>query len=126
MFTQPHSQIVKIFNSSAGNSFFAGVNTVFADDSNWNFNDSDLVVDHGTGTLTSNFVAANILFAAGTQTTPVLRLGGPGIVTQGGTSNTNNGGNSFSVSTVAFQASSSALRLKEQAPVSTQISSSTV
>ena len=39
----------------------------------WNFNDSDLVVDHGNGTLTSNFNVANILFAAGT--TNNARLG---------------------------------------------------
>jgi hypothetical protein len=30
----------------------------------WNFNDSDLNVDHGSGTLTSNLNAVNILFAA--------------------------------------------------------------
>jgi hypothetical protein len=52
----------------------------------WNFNDSDLVVDHGSGSLTSNFVAANILFAAGT--TNNARLGdiaGQALSLQGGT-----------------------------------------
>ncbi|MBA3356303.1 MAG: hypothetical protein H0U18_10310 [Pyrinomonadaceae bacterium] len=35
----------------------------------WNFNDSDLVVDHGTGTLTTNFNLVNVLFtSAGTST----------------------------------------------------------
>jgi len=33
----------------------------------WNFNDSDLTVDHGSGTLVSNINVANILFAAGTS-----------------------------------------------------------
>ena len=39
----------------------------------WNFNDSDLIVDHGNGTLSSNLNVANILFAAGT--TNNARLG---------------------------------------------------
>ena len=70
----------------------------------WNFNDSDLLVDHGTGILGSNFVLANILFAAGT--TNNARLGdvaGQALSLQGGTSNTNNGRNlTFNVSTVGF------------------------
>ena len=52
----------------------AGADSAFADEiAVWNFNDSDLVVDHGTGTLASNFVVTNILFAAGT--TNNARLG---------------------------------------------------
>src|ERR1043166_9881588 len=70
----------------------------------WNFNDSDLIVDHGSGTLTSNFNAANILFGAGT--TNNARLGdtaGQALSLQGGTSNANNGRNlTFNVSTAGF------------------------
>jgi len=69
-----------------------GVDSALADElAVWNFNDSDLVVDHGSGSLVSNFVAANILFAAGT--TNNARLGdiaGQALSLQGGTSNTNN------------------------------------
>lgn len=70
----------------------------------WNFNDSDLNVDHGTGTLTSNLNVANILFAAGTSTN--ARQGdaaGQALSLQGGTGNANNGRNiTFNVSTVGF------------------------
>src|SRR6185369_796029 len=70
----------------------------------WNFNDSDLTVDHGNGTLSSTLNAANILFAAGT--TNNARLGDPAgqaLSLQGGTSNANNGRNiTFNVSTVGF------------------------
>ncbi len=70
----------------------------------WNFNDSNLNVDHGAGTLTSNFVAANILFAAGT--TNNARQGdvaGQALSLQGGTGSINNGRNiTFNVSTVGF------------------------
>ena len=70
----------------------------------WNFNDSDLNVDHGSGTLTSNLNVANILFAAGT--TNNARLGDPAgqaLSLQGGTSNANNGRNlTLNVSTVGF------------------------
>ena len=41
----------------------------------WNFNDSNLVVDHGTGVSTTDFIVANILFAPGT--TNNARLGAP-------------------------------------------------
>src|ERR1041385_6294353 len=64
-----------------------GVDSALADEiAVWNFNDSDLVVDHGSGSLASNFVAANILFAAGT--TNNARLGdvaGQALSLQGGT-----------------------------------------
>ena len=70
----------------------------------WNFNDSDLNVDHGNGTLTSNFNPANILFAAGTSNN--VRLGDPAgqaLSLQGGTGSANNGRNlTFNVSTVGF------------------------
>src|SRR5262245_13785975 len=70
----------------------------------WNFNDSDLNVDHGSGTLTSNFNPVNLQFAAGT--TNNARLGdiaGQALSLQGGTGNANNGRNlTFNVSTVGF------------------------
>jgi len=70
----------------------------------WNFNDSDLNVDHGSGTLTSNLNIVNILFAAGTTTN--ARQGDPAgqaLSLQGGTGNANNGRNiTFAVSTVGF------------------------
>ena len=70
----------------------------------WNFNDSDLNVDHGSGTLTSNLNVVNVLFAAGT--TNNARLGdtaGQALSLQGGTSNANNGRNlTLNVSTAGF------------------------
>ena len=70
----------------------------------WNFNDSDLNVDHGSGTLTSNLNVVNILFAAGTTTN--ARQGGPAgqaLSLQGGTGNANNGRNlTFAVSAAGF------------------------
>lgn len=70
----------------------------------WNFNDSDLNVDHGSGTLTSSLNVVNILFAAGT--TNNARQGdtaGQALSLQGGTSNANNGRNlTFNVSTAGF------------------------
>jgi hypothetical protein len=70
----------------------------------WSFNDSDLIVDHGAGTMTSNFNPANVGFAAGT--TNNARLGDPAgqaLSLQGGTSNSNNGRNiTVLVSTFGF------------------------
>ena len=70
----------------------------------WNFNDSNLNVDRGNGTLTSNLIVANILFAAGT--TNNARQGdiaGQALSLQGGTGTVNNGRNiTFNVSTVGF------------------------
>lgn len=70
----------------------------------WNFNDSNLNVDHGSGTLTSNLIVANILFAAGT--TNNARQGdiaGQALSLQGGTGTANNGRNvTFNVSTLGF------------------------
>jgi len=70
----------------------------------WNFNDSNLTVDHGTGVLTTDIIAANVLFAAGT--TNNARLGDPAgqaISLQGGSGTANNGRNlTFNVSTLGF------------------------
>src|SRR6185503_1616144 len=71
----------------------------------WNFNDSDLNVDHGSGTLTTNFNMTNVLFTLGGSTINA-RLGdvaGQSVTLQGGTGNANNGRNlTFSVSTLGF------------------------
>ena len=83
----------------------AGLQTVQADEiAIWNFNDSDLLIDHGNGSLVSNFVTANILFAAGTTNNARLGdLAGQSLSLQGGTGNTNNLRNiTFSVSTLSF------------------------
>src|ERR1041384_946454 len=85
--------------------FFATSQATLADDlAVWNFNDSDLNVDHGSGTLTSNLNVVNLLFAAGT--TNNTRLGDiarQALSLQGGTSVANNGRNiTFNVSTVGF------------------------
>jgi len=71
----------------------------------WNFNDSDLTVDHGTGVLTTNVNVANVLFTLG-GTTINSRLGdvaGQSLTLQGGTGNVNNGRNlTFSINTVGY------------------------
>jgi PEP-CTERM motif len=70
----------------------------------WNFNDSELSVDHGAGSLTTNFNLANVLFAAGT--TNNARQGDPAgqaLSLQAGTGTVNNGRNiTLNVSTVGF------------------------
>jgi hypothetical protein len=70
----------------------------------WNFNDSNLNVDHGSGTLTTTINAANVSFAAGT--TNNARQGdiaGQALSLQGGTGTANNGRNiTLNVSTVGF------------------------
>ena len=70
----------------------------------WNFNDSDLLVDHGNGTLSTNFNPLNVQFAAGSLTN--ARQGdvaGQALSLQGGTGSANNGRNlTFNVSTVGF------------------------
>ncbi len=70
----------------------------------WNFNSSDTNVSHGTGTLTSNFNVANILFAAGTSNNARQGdLAGQSLSLQGGTGTANNGRNiTFNVSTIGF------------------------
>ena len=70
----------------------------------WNFNDSNLIVDHGVGVVTTDIIAANILFAAGT--TNNARLGDPAgqaVSLQGGSGTANNGRHiTFNVSTLGF------------------------
>ena len=71
----------------------------------WNFNDSDLVVDHGSGTLSTNFNLVNVVFTLGGTTTNARQGDGAGqsLTLQGGTGNANNGRNiTLGVSTVAF------------------------
>ena len=70
----------------------------------WNFNDSNLTVDHGSGTLVSNFNPANLLFAAGTTNNARLgHLAGQALSLQGGTGTANNGRHiTFNVSTLGF------------------------
>jgi hypothetical protein len=85
--------------------FFTASQAALADElAVWNFNDSDLNVDHGSGTLVSNINVVNLLFAAGT--TNNARLGdtaGQALSLQGGTSVANNGRNiTFNVNTVGF------------------------
>ncbi len=85
--------------------FFTASQAALADElAIWNFNDSDLNVDHGSGTLISNLNVVNLLFAAGT--TNNARLGdaaGQALSLQGGTGVANNGRNiTFNVSTVGF------------------------
>jgi hypothetical protein len=71
----------------------------------WNFNDSDLVVDHGSGTLSTNFNLLNVVFTLGGSTMNA-RQGDPAgqaMTLQGGTSNANNGRFiEIHVSTVGF------------------------
>ena len=65
----------------------------------WNFNDSNLIVDHGAGTLVTSFTS--IGFAAGTTTN--ARLGDPAGLALNLTNQINNGQNiTLSVSTVGF------------------------
>lgn len=70
----------------------------------WNFNDSNLIVDHGMCVVTTDIIAANILFAAGT--TNNARLGNPAgqaLSLQGGSGTANNGRHiTFNVSTLGF------------------------
>jgi len=85
--------------------FVATAPAAFADElAIWNFNDSDLNVDHGSGTLISNFNAVNLLFGAGTtNNTRQGDLAGQALSLQGGTGNANNGRNiTFNVSTAGF------------------------
>ncbi len=71
----------------------------------WNFNDSDLAVDHGTGTLTTNFNLVNLVFTLGGTSTNARQgdVAGQSMTLQGGTSNANNGRFlNLDVSTVGF------------------------
>ena len=71
----------------------------------WNFNDSDLNVDHGSGSLTTNFNLANVVFTLGGSSINA-RLGdvaGQSATLQGGTGNANNGRNlTLSLSTLGY------------------------
>lgn len=71
----------------------------------WNFNDSNLSVDHGAGTLSTNFNLLNVVFTLGGSTTNA-RFGDPAgqaLTLQGGTSTANNGRFlELGVSTVGF------------------------
>lgn len=71
----------------------------------WNFNDSDLNVDHGSGSLTTNFNLTNVLFTLGGSSINA-RLGdaaGQSVTLQGGTGNVNNGRHlTFSLSTLGY------------------------
>ena len=85
--------------------FVAASQAAFADElAVWNFNDSNLNVDHGSGTLATTINAVNVLFATGT--TNNARQGdiaGQALSLQGGTSTANNGRNiTFNVSTLGF------------------------
>lgn len=71
----------------------------------WNFNDSDLAVDHGTGTLTTNFNLVNVLFTLGGTSTNARQgdVAGQSMTLQGGTLNANNGRSlNLNVSTVGL------------------------
>jgi hypothetical protein len=71
----------------------------------WNFNDSDLNVDHGSGVLTTNFNLANVVFTLGGTTLNARQgdLAGQSLTLQGGTGNINNGRNlTFSVDTLGY------------------------
>ena len=71
----------------------------------FNFNDSDLNVDHGSGSLTTNFNLTNVLFTLGGSSLNA-RLGdaaGQSVTLQGGTGNANNGRNlTLSLSTLGY------------------------
>jgi len=85
--------------------FLAASQAAMADElAVWNFNDSNLNVDHGSGTLTTNINAANVSFAAGTSNNAVPGdLAGQALSLQGGTGTANNGRNlTFNVSTLGF------------------------
>lgn len=106
MFTQPHSP-ARLFPTILFLSaiLLAATTVARADEiAIWNFNDSDLNVDHGSGTLVTSFVPANVLFASGT--TNNARLGdiaGQALSLQGGAGTTNNGrALTVNVSTVGF------------------------
>lgn len=107
MFIKPDFRLTRLsFNLiCAALLFFTASQAALADElAVWNFNDSDLNVDHGSGTLVSNINVVNLLFAAGT--TNNARLGdiaGQALSLQGGTGVANNGRNiTFNVSTVGF------------------------
>lgn len=108
MFIKPDFRLIRRLSLNlifAALLFFATSQAALADElAIWNFNDSDLNVDHGSGTLISNLNVVNLLFAAGTTNNARLGdLAGQALSLQGGTSVANNGRNiTFNVSTVGF------------------------
>lgn len=70
----------------------------------FNFNDSNLIVDRGTGTLTTTANPANIMFFSGTTVNAQMSdVAGSSFAVQGGTNNVNNGSTiDLSVSTLGF------------------------
>ena len=71
----------------------------------WNFNDSDLIVDHGNGTLSTNFNMTNVVFTLGGSTLNARQgdAAGQSMTLQGGTSTANNGHFiTLNVSTVGY------------------------
>ena len=108
MFPQPNTRVARRILMSLSSVFlflFLSAPSLHATEiAIWNFNDSDLLVDHGSGTFTSDFNLTNILFAAGTGNNARLGdLAGQALSLQGGTGTANNGHNiTFSVSTVGF------------------------
>ncbi len=103
MSTRPHCRSLRLIFVVL--LLLVGANSTFADEiAIWNFNDSDLNVDHGSGSLSSNFVVTNLQFAAGT--TNNARMGNPAgqaLSLQGGTTTANNGRSiTFNVSTVGY------------------------
>ena len=108
MFPQPNSRLTRqiiLSISSVFLLFFVVVPSLQATEiAIWNFNDSDLTVDHGNGVLTSDLNSINILFAAGTTNNARLGdLAGQALSLQGGTGTANNGRSiTFSVNTTGF------------------------
>ena len=104
MSIQPHSQVIRLI-LVVTMLLVANLSAQADEIAIWNFNDSNLNVDHGNGSLVSNFVTTNIQFAAGTTTN--ARLGdvaGQSLSLQGGTGTTNNGRHiTVQVSTVGFE-----------------------
>lgn len=72
----------------------------------WNFNDSDLTVDHGAGTLTTNFLTTNVGFSTPGSAVN-SRAGDPAglsLTLQNGTGGVNNGASlTLNVSTAGFE-----------------------
>src|SRR6266516_6058286 len=75
----------------AGTAFFPGA--ARADEiALWNFNDSNLVVDRGAGTLTSTANPINVVFFTGTTVNAQMGdVAGMAVAIQGGVNNQNNG-----------------------------------
>ena len=58
----------RLFLLAAALTILIGPTVAHADEiAVWNFNDNDLSVDHGAGTLTTNLVPANVVFFSGSS-----------------------------------------------------------